>query len=351
MKKSIYLCMAFVAMLFSSCANEGTELYTVGGGDASLAVQLKGGTINTRAIGSPTETVENTLKDIGIYVFSSSGQLQKFQYLDTNLTSEHTITGLTTGAKKVVVLTNFGEEGYPTALNYNSLKASRIDLDVVPQTADEVAAKGLPMSGEDAVVLLAGEGEEDSNRLTIDLYRLVAKVRVKSVTILPIEDSGDDALAVNLTSVGVMKALSEVGVKDAEAAASPSYYKAYAAGTGEEKSYLASAITNDYGTGAAGDVYFYVLPYSDTENNATLLTFKSVAGETPTTRYFPFIINKEQTGGLFLKRNTQYALNITLKYHDSGTSSPEEVVKDASAFVTVEVQPWETEVVQDEVWE
>lgn len=348
MKKYLGIGIALIAMLAASCSNDEAGLTPVEG-KASMTIQLQGETTKTRSIGMPAEAAESNIHDVGVYIFNAAGQLQRFQYFGEKLTSQK-IENLTTGPKTVVILSNFGESNYPTVASYNGLKAARISLDAIPANSTELASKGLPMSGEEEVTLLENEGVDDSNKVTVTLSRLVAKVRLASVTI---QDPSQDFIPVNLKSVGIMKAVSEVGVVNADVASTPTYFKGYEDGTGVLKTYLQEGLTNNYGAPAStGTIYFYLLPYGADDDHATLMTLMSENGEPLTTKYFPIVINQTgSNGNIYLQRNSQYALHVTLKHHDTGTTTPEEIIKDASVEVTVEVEPWATEIEQDVIWE
>ncbi len=80
-----------------------------------------------------------------------------------------------------------------------------------------------------------------------------------------------------------------------------------------------------------------------------------VSEQDGSTKYFSFVINPPRDGiaadKTYLRRNSQYALSVTLKYHETGTETPGEINFDASVNVEISVEPWVDELGHDEIWD
>lgn len=102
------------------------------------------------------------------------------------------------------------------------------------------------------------------------------------------------------------------------------------------------------------EVYFYVFPNDNTNNNATLLNlYGNYKGKEI---YFPFYINQQQgvgsstTDGTWITRNKIYTLNVTLKKIGNSSENPNVPNEEVSMDVEVEVANWEAELIQEVEW-
>lgn len=90
------------------------------------------------------------------------------------------------------------------------------------------------------------------------------------------------------------------------------------------------------------------------DGNTTLITLAGTYAGEPT--YFSFRINDGTvTGGgtndgTFIRRNSVYTVNVTLRRLGGGSTDPEVTADPASLTVTVEPQEWATELVQNVEW-
>lgn len=355
MKKFIWASVAVWAILVAACSgNEmGDNEQSLNEKNASMTIRLSGTKSFTRAMGLPTVSSESALHNVGIYVFDVSGNLEKFAYFTDDLNQadlQKEITELTKGPKSVVVLANMGSENaYPATSatdTYTSLQDSKLNWTDLPGSKAELATMGLPMSGETTAVLQPG----DANSIAITLTRLVAKVRLAKVTI---EDAGSH-VPVNLTKVAILNELSRVGVIKADAEEAPSML--HGLGTTVTDG-LWNTISNSYEIpDSTSTSYFYLLPYHEaaSKDNATIMSLVSEQ-ENDSPKFFSFVINPVRDGvsadNAYLRRNSQYALSVTLKYHETGTETPGEINQDASVNVELSVEPWATEIGQDETWD
>ena len=339
-------CLLGWALLTTSCSN-GDQIGYVPEDSASLTVTLGGQTAGSKAVVAPDgadalKEAENKLNNVTVFVFNANGIMDKKHEFSPGTLTE-TITGLAAGAKKVVVLANVPTTvTIPENINYSWFAdaANVIDLDTQSTTSN-----GLFMSGAVDVTLTANAVAE----ATVPISRLVAKVKLGTVTITP--DAGHDAGKFALTKVMVMKARgsAKMGVPSADYTPDV-FYGGMAGDRSVVKSYLSETIT----TSDFADRYFYVLPSDNDDDNTTLLTLAGTYdGETV---YFPFRINDKvgsdgaTADGTFVKRNSVYVVNVTLKRLGSGSNNPEIPADPASLTVTVEPQEWATELVQNVEW-
>lgn len=357
------MCMVVGIFCLTACNKEKSNVPE--SADAVMTINITGAP-QGKASGENDSDVEDVVIDYGVYVFNNANILQKFAHYTTG--TRQVITDLTTGPKKVVVLINFGDAAnYPATTEksstYQELCASTLDFSDIPQTNQEVEDSGLPMSGEASVDLKEGSGEGESNKATVQMFRLVSKVRLSGLTVKPAVGNN---LPVSLKQLGIMRAVKEIHVVDASNA-NTGYYEGitdpYAGGEGTYDARLKEIIDNNYDP-QEGEVYFYVLPNSGsgvTNDNATLLTFVSDRSEGSVdpdhVRYFPIAVNPPEsnsisgTTGTYIIRNTQYALRVTLQHHGTGTEGPGEIVEDADMTVEISINDWYPTIEQEVVWE
>lgn len=350
-KRSLWLfCtgLSALAVLAVSC-NKDKGAVPPSGETASLTVTLSGQTAQGRAV-APTgsteadalKAAENRLKNVTVFVFNDNGTLDKKQAFASDDLSE-TITGLIAGPKKIVVAANVPDGiTFPDGINYDWFADPKNVINLDSQSPE---TNGLFMSGEETATLSANTVTEK----TIPVSRVVAKVKLGTITLEP--EAGHDPAKFSLQRVAVMKARGSALMGIPSVAYTPDlFYGGMAGDKSVEKSYLAENIT----TGDYANRYFYVLPSDNDDNNATLLTL--VGTYDGKTTYFPFRINDKvgsdgaTSDGKFILRNNVYTVNVKLKRLGGGSSDPEVPADPASLTVTVEPQPWETELIQNVEW-
>lgn len=342
----LFACMSFVSGCSrddSGSADDRSEA------NASMTVTLRGETAGSRAVAPTTdpeltalEEAENALKNVTVFVFNNNGTLdKKHQFSTTGLTE--TITGLLAGPKKVVVLANVPSGVvFPDGIGYDWFADA---ANVIELGTQEVATNGLFMSGEGTVTLVA----DQTAAATVSISRLVAKVKLGTVKIEP--DAGHDASKFVLDKVMIMKARGSATMGIPTVAYTPDlFYGGMAGAKSTAKDYL----TEDIAADDYANRYFYVLPSDDDDKNTTLLTLAGTYDGEPV--YYPFRINDkigtdgQTSDGTYIKRNTGYVINVTLKKLGSGSSDPEVPADPASLTVTVEPQAWETDLIQNVEW-
>ena len=304
--RAVFAGLLGIVFLMTACDGGETKQGPAAGPTASLTVTLKGQEPSVRAVapaGDPEQeelaAAENSVHNVTVFVFNANGTLDKKHTFAPSVLSE-TITGLLAGPKKLVVLANVPSTvSFPDGIDYDWFADVR---NVIGLDTQKTAADGLFMSGEGSVTLTANASETS----TVAVSRLVAKVKLGTVSIVP--EAGHDA------------------------------------------DYLAETVTAE----DHANRYFYVLPSDNADGNTTLITLAGTYAGEPT--YFSFRINDGTvTGGgtndgTFIRRNSVYTVNVTLRRLGGGSTDPEVTADPASLTVTVEPQEWATELVQNVEW-
>lgn len=357
MKKVLFAAIAAVGILAAGCTgdqgngneNEGTS----NPGSLRITIANEAGA-GTRLVGDPSQAEENSVHSFAVIVFDYQTNVkEKAQEFQDVLTGE--VTDLSTSTtKRVVVLVNHDPAILDEINNYGDLDDQMLVLET--QTSVDLSTTGLFMSGEYAnEVTLSANGP---NQITVPVRRVVAKVRLGTLTVDP--DEGYLLENFSLQSVNMQKV------------------PYYAFMFGEN---IPSLTTADYRGGLAGavstlwadlsetysleagyiaedpltpNIYFYVFPNDNSQDNPTMLTLAATYDNTPL--YYTFIINDTNAGvadgtdGTYIKRNMVYTLNITLRRLGLGADNPDSTERFVSMEVTVNVADWEGELTQTIEW-
>lgn len=322
--------------------NEGIELRT-----ASLSVTISGkessnigkSKTETRALGTPTQAEENKIFNYSIYVFYPNGTLEKVETLSGGTLTKN-VTGLTAGAKQVVILANV-PTGFPTITNYNDLATAMFNLDT--QEASNLSTTGLAMSGEATTTLASG----NANTLTVPVSRIVAKIKLGGITINAAP--GHDPSKFDLVAVHIMKVKANTTMGVPTVVTDNTYYGGMMGLiSSTNKTYLTESIS----TGNE-NCYFYVFPNDNSSNNATLFVIEGKYNNV--TNYFSFRINENTITpgdgtGEFIKRNTVHTINVVLKKLGGGTTDPEQPSDPTSLDVTIVPEDWKVIPDQNVEW-
>lgn len=322
----VFVCalIACVLGMNTSCTKEDGVLVT--GDTTSLTVKLAGDN-ESKAVGAPTSSEENAVKNFTVYVFYPGGPLEKSATATGSTTT--IIDGLTTGDKRIAVVANV-PAGFANITNYSQFASAMFDLDT--QDPAGIEANGLAMSGEMVKTLVGG----NENSANLKISRVVAKVELLSIDIDA--EAGHDPALFELVAVHIMKARATSNMGLPEILTGNAFYGGTIGTVSTtQKGYLAETITLSDNENR----YFYVFPNGDTD--ATLLTIEGKYNGVTT--YFPFRINEkaieDQPGsGEYIKRNTRHRIAVTLKRLNGGTTDPEQPADPASLTVTITPQDW-----------
>lgn len=322
--KNLYLTVAAFtgfAITLAACSQNEQVTDEVQGQPATLTVSIQGGNsdASVRSTGVVTNTDENTVSSFSVYVYNQpSNILEKKQDFTSVLIG--TVTGLTTGDKKIVVVANAPAAYASLAANtYSALNTNMFDLDT------QTTSNNLAMSGETTTTL-----GTSTNTVSVNISRVVAKVQLGTVTISP--NPGNTGTLV-LNKVYIMRAKSTSNMGTPTIATGSSFYGGM---TGTTSTTVQTFLSENYAPlePTTNPAYFYVFPNDNTGNNSTLITLEGTYDGTTT--YYPFVIND----GTYISRNTYYTINVTLKETGSGSSDPEAPVSPATLDITVVPQNW-----------
>lgn len=330
MKTNYLFLMATIAFMLVGCSkNEKADELT--GEPASITISLKGNSSETKATGTPTQAQENTINNFTVFVYNGN-LLEKSKAFTSSPALTQTITGLRTGAKKVVVIANI-PTGYDIATDssYTSLATDLFDL------GTQTSSTNLTMSGETTVTLSTG-----TNSASINVSRIVAKVQLGTVALASPLAPGQDGTKFNLTNVYIMKAKGDASIGIPSVTTGTNFYGGVLGTVSTtQKSYLAESRT--IAAGQDNTRYFYVFPNDNATGNGTLLTLAGTYDGVTT--YFPFRINNGT-----MARNTYYVINVTIKRPGSGSTDPEVPVDPATLDITVIPVDWILAPVQNVEW-
>lgn len=354
-KKWLFTAM-ILGVLATGCSRDELREITPEDTKGSLTINIKNDAqVISRALGAPTQEIENTVHSFTVYVFNNlTGVLEKSQSFTA--ATEGEIAGLSiASAKRIVALVNKPGD-FPAINNYSEFEnqLSMISLDT--QLPGDFSSKGLFMSGEyDGPVTL---NATEKTKVTIPVKRITAKVKLGSLKITP--DAGLSLDNFELHGVSIQRARDKTLPLGGLATTGFNYVGGIATNGDEEvKPYLHESLTIPTGYTAgeslASDIYFYVFPNDNTNNQSTLLTvYGSYNGETV---YYPFQINNKAIGtgenapdGNWIERNKVYTLNINLRKLGNGGENPDVPNEEVALDVTVEVADWEGELKQDVEW-
>lgn len=322
-------------------------------GNAILYISLQGSEDPTRATGTGNNQYENVVKTFTAYVFSSgNGALEaKREFLSGEVEGE--IEGLGTATHKdIVVLVNYPGT-YPDGDSYNDLTAELLSLD--SQDPLNVPTAGLFMSGEEKDVTLTVDGP---NEITVDVSRVVAKVRLMSLNVNPTSALISDF---ELTSVSVQRVRNTTNMFGGLLTTGFDYVGGFQTATSGlvPVDYLVETVTlpTNYTAGdnlfdtEAEIPYFYVFPNDDEEDSSTLISIQGkYKGDE---MFYSYRINDEllsdgqsEMDGEWIKRNTIYNIYFTLDKIELGGDDPNVPNVIVTAKVIVKVLGWDNTIVQ-----
>lgn len=361
----------------TACNNDTPEVQKEKAGTLTLSV-VPGGQPSTRLAGdlsgdgilAPGLAAESEIKTVEVWVFAG-GNLEKYQS-GTLTDSKIKVTGLTVGAKQVVVVANAALDTQP---NLTTLQGLTKDL-------SQDLTNGLVMTAEPKDVNLTACTEDNCNTSTVEVVRVNARV---ALTCLNVDFQSLPYDNFKLTEVAMFNVPKTTKLFGAPLVSAPTDFLFGSAYPTTALSYVGCTGYTGTKTGTlnvnlaqANDetnpfVYVTNAPYFYVnENDATEQTFIVLKGtlwngteqyQLPGVHtdpdgftYYKIDVNLEKDGYTFvgttakdgvLVRNTQYNICATLKKAGNPTiDEPEASCLD----VTVTVKDWEV-VTQNVVWE
>ncbi len=356
MKKILLFGLMASMLLITSCTKEDVNSK----GKTAMTISLVSEGSVTRATTPVTNDQENTVNSMTVMVFGS-GVLEKKVDL-SGITGK--ITDLNAGAKKVVVIANPSNNlktQLASVTNYADLNdPDKVNLELSSQLLSSTdgsmnTSDGLVMTGERDVMLYSGV----ENSVAISIKRVVAKVKVGTITIAP-DDPAIDVTKFTLKKVYIEKVRSKSQLGFPQVLlpeVSPSKFNYLGGVLGAVSTTVDTRLSGDVVAGANDD-YFYVMPNNNNTGNCTLMTIMGTYDGVD--QYYVFRINDkvvpgEPTTGKYIERNHVYTVNITLKRladgnHNGDPTDPETPSDTATLDVTVTPEDWVVVPVQNVTW-
>ncbi|MCC8144477.1 MAG: FimB/Mfa2 family fimbrial subunit, partial [Tannerellaceae bacterium] len=277
------------------------------GTPGSLTIRLAG-TSSTRATAPADFAFESTVHTFNVYVFNANNNtLETFQNVSSGTTT--TFNGLSSGFKKNVVVIVNPPAGFPVfdeGDEYSKFTEAASGIDLDTQSPALAQSNGLIMYGETDSNTPIQLDPANPTTITVEVARLVAKVTLGTITIIPEDNYDIDDL--EITAVSIQRAVSKIDIFGNPLT---DYTQMYCGVLGSYnstvKTYLLDPLTP--GTWVENvpqtfDNYFYVFPNQPTndDDHCTLLTISSTYDGFE--QYFPVRINYQTTSDV----NTSYYL-------------------------------------------
>lgn len=325
MRKLVFF-VSIAILSFASCSQKEDMQNPDETQIASMTIKIVGDN-QTRAVGNPTQTEENTIYGYKVYVFYN-GVLEKVTPLITSGLTQ-TLQGLTTGAKKVVVVANpaLSMPDFFVGDPYSKFAEEAFNVNLENQST---RSNGLIMTGQVDVILAEAPA---TNAVTIPVSRIVAKIKLGTITLDPVVGVLPELFS--LQGVAIMDAPSFSSLGLPSIVTTPPLYGglegAYVTGDAVKTWLFEEIALDDH-----DNRYFYVFA-----DDATMLTL--VGTYNGTRGYFVFKIDP-------INRNTQHTLNITLKRLGSGSPSPDIPSDPTTMDVTIVPENWQVIPTQYVIW-
>lgn len=330
------------------------------------------GDLSGNGILPPGLVAESKINTVEVWVFAG-GTLEKYESGALTAEGKIKVTGLTVGAKKVVVVANAALGTQPT-LAVLQAKTKELSQDI---------SNGLVMTAEPFDQTLTQCEDPDCNTATVEVVRVNARVALTCLTVdfqnLPYDNFKLTEVSMfnvpkttNLFGAPLVSAPTDFLYGSAYPTTALSYVGCVGYGgpkTGTLEASLAEANGDFVFTPAPTKVpYFFVNENDAVEqtfivlkgtlwNGATQYTLPGVVTDADGFTYYRININATKEGYTYAPdgvthdgkqvRNTQYNLCVTLKKAGNPTIDEPE---NSCLEVTVTVKPWEV-VTQNVVWE
>ncbi len=354
--------ITLAAIMFCGLASCSNDDNPPSGGDGKISIRIAGDPASqgSRHAAGDALVDESLVTSYFICIYDyASGNCERVVIGDPDHVT--VIEGLSTATqKRVFVLAN-----YPVA-NQDAISVEISELDY--ESFSELRIPGSMMWSSSLIeeygLMMVGESESavtlsstQTTEVTVHIKRLMAKVTLGDITLS--DESGLDPSKFVLESVSIQRinSVSSFLLDDYVFYddSTPAFFGGIQgtisqAGSGNTEylndiSIPSPAVDTPYTFGN----YFYV-----TRNNGTLSStlICLTAKYDGVTYYYPVIVNPPAGGnttgttGDYIESNHQYRVNITIK-NPVGTNDPDTPITSADLEVTIVVDPWELEIVQN----
>jgi len=337
--------------MMTSCSSSDTEENTPVGNPAVVSLELNGKAM-TR---SGASTDEANISGGQAAAFDASGAIVgTVQIFLTSASATPTIN-TTTQATQVSVVANPGTTAsFGSILNKGGLEAVKTDLastTTAATTANSQNAKLLPKYGNATFTF----GTDSKASPTVDMYNLVAKIKLSSIKT---DFSGTGYAGATFVPKEVFLYNANTTCTFGGTGSAPQIGEntdtSYAVTTPNNYYYLSSGIISSYDEDHP--TVFYTFPNTSAATPTKLVIkgeFKPKDGD-PEVVYYPITINKFQDGTTITKggseltgadendskivKSTSYDVSITI--NGKGVKTPDSNITPATATITMKVMDW-----------
>ncbi len=352
-------CLAAIVLFGAAACSKDDNTPSGGSGKISIRIAGDPASQGSRIATGDVFVDEDLINGYFICVYDyATGNCEKVVVGDPSHVT--VIDGLSTAStKRVLVMANYPTSDTPmiaewaSGMSYdefslNNFPATRLWVEVlVPQY-------GMIMAGEAAGAVTLSSSE--TTEVTVHLKRVAAKVTLGDITLS--DEMGLDPSKFVLKSVSVQRInyFSNIAPDSYDFFEDPTDASFYGGIVGSLSSRVSvEHLDNITLSSPVADTpytfgnYFYV-SRNDGSIESTLLCL--TADYDGTEYHYPVIINPPAGGnttgttGDYIESNHQYRVNITIK-NPIGTNDPDTPITSADLEVTIVVDPWELEIVQN----
>lgn len=360
------------AILASSCTENNASEATPVKKTAKLQLVVTGtsSTPQGRSTGTLPAT-EDKINTLAIGVFNADGSVNGVSEFEPQTIEEASEMYCTPGNCDIVVVANAPKGTFVNVQTKDEFLSKTVDLSQTA-TNNKQEPDNLPMSGQQGTVTLAPNA---TTPVTIKLTRLVARISVASIKTAFAAGSDNANATFKLDKVYLCNVLSKSRIAPGDVSTtfptSPQWLNEdkVTLGTGAwtGQRFLMNEITPVVLSGMGAGEYnvpnwFYAFANND-ENHRTKLVISGwydADGDgttaAPAYVYYPIVVNQAQLGTDFsgdtadahngtISRNRDYRLRATIA--KKGVNSPEEEIGVAELQLTVSVDNWKLEIIQD----
>lgn len=372
---SAVLFSVIFAVLISSCTEQNAPGEVPVKKDAKLQLVVAGASLSTQSratdSGLPSKNDESKINTLAVGVFKADGSVNSIGEFSLTTNDDVINMDCVPGVCDIIVVANAPEKAFENVQNKADFFAKTVDLSKTA-SADVQISTNLPMSGQVQATLVAGE---TPNEVQVNLTRLVARISLAGITTAftgeDIKNATfelDKVFLCNVLSSSLITPPASDGTNNTFPA-TPQWLNSDDAVGGEGawtgEKFLLNEITGV--TLTSNDSYsvpnwFYAFANEDEQHRTKLVIAgyfdKDGAGSLEKVYvYYPIVINKAQEGTSFtgtgadeahdgtISRNIDYRLRA--KIAKEGVSSPEEEITVAELQLTVAVDDWKLEIIQD----
>lgn len=390
MKRNVDVVKAFVAILsaalfsvifamLASCTDNSGSGVTLVKKTAKLQLAIVGtsSTPQSRANSPlPSKEDEAKINTLVIGVFNEDGSVNSISEFKPESNEEVAEMDCAPGHCNVIVVANAPERTFENVQTKAEFLGKTVDLSKTA-TNDVQVPTNLPMSGQGTATLAANA----TTPVTISLTRLVARISVSSIKTAFKAGSDNARATFKLDKIFLCNVLSSSRIAPGDVTTTfpvtPTWLNddgiVSGEGTWTGERFLMNEITPVTPVVLSGEGvneylysnWYYAFANNDEQHRTKLVIsgwydVDGAGSDAPSYVYYPIVVNQAQLGTEFegnagdahngtISRNRDYRLKATIA--KKGVESPKEDIGVAEMQLTVTVDNWKLEIIQDVVIE